>query len=58
MAGYTNFDRQYRLIAGPAGKTGFEVGATSPSQPEPPGKNTKMPPLLLRSIQSPGYYCH
>lgn len=35
MAGYTNFDRQYRLIAGPAGKTGFEVGATSPSQPEP-----------------------
>ena len=30
MAGYTNFDRQYRLIAGQAGGVGFEIGeATS-----------------------------
>lgn len=28
-----NFDRQYRFSAGPAGGTGFEVGATSRSQP-------------------------
>ena len=33
MAGYDNFDRQYRLAAGPAGGTGFEVGDTSKSQP-------------------------
>lgn len=28
-----NFDRQYRFSAGPAGGTGFEVGATSREQP-------------------------
>lgn len=28
-----NFDRQYRFSAGPAGGAGFEVGATSRSQP-------------------------
>ena len=28
-----NFDRQYRFAAGPAGKTGFEVGETSKEQP-------------------------
>lgn len=33
MAGYDNFDRQYRLVAGPAGGTGFEVGKTSKAQP-------------------------
>ena len=33
MAGYDNFDRQYRLVAGPAGGTGFEVGETSKAQP-------------------------
>ena len=33
MAGYDNFDRLYRLAAGPAGGTGFEVGDTSKSQP-------------------------
>lgn len=33
MAGYDNFDRQYRLTAGPAGGTGFEVGETSKVQP-------------------------
>lgn len=33
MAGYDNFDRQYRLAAGPAGGTGFEVGETSKAQP-------------------------
>ena len=27
------FDRQYRLAAGPAGGTGFEVGATTPESP-------------------------
>ena len=35
MAGYENFDRQYRLSAGPAGSMGFEVGETSKSQPLP-----------------------
>lgn len=35
MSGYKNFDRQYRMIAGPAGSKGFEIGATSDSQPEP-----------------------
>lgn len=35
MAGYQNFDRQYRLAAGPAGGTGFEIGHTSKSQPIP-----------------------
>lgn len=29
----TNWDRQYRLSAGPAGGTGFEIGETSPQQP-------------------------
>ena len=33
MGGYDNFDRQYRLAAGPAGGAGFEVGDTSKSQP-------------------------
>lgn len=33
MAEYDNFDRQYRLAAGPAGGTGFEVGETSKAQP-------------------------
>ena len=33
MAEYENFDRQYRLAAGPAGGTGFEVGETSKAQP-------------------------
>ena len=28
-----NFDRQYRLAAGPAGGAGFEVGATTPESP-------------------------
>lgn len=31
----TNFDRQYRMAAGPAGMTGFEIGATSSEQPVP-----------------------
>lgn len=35
MARYENFDRQYRLAAGPAGGTGFEIGETSKSQPVP-----------------------
>lgn len=35
MAGYQNFDRQYRLSAGPAGATGFEIGQTSAGQPVP-----------------------
>ena len=35
MAGYQNFDRQYRVACGPAGGTGFEIGATSPGQPVP-----------------------
>lgn len=35
MSGYENFDRQYRVAAGPAGGTGFEVGATSKAQPVP-----------------------
>lgn len=35
MASNKNFDRQYRLAAGPSGGTGFEVGATSDSQPIP-----------------------
>lgn len=29
MAEYKQFDRQYRLAAGPPGKTGFEIGAVS-----------------------------
>ena len=33
MAGYDNFDRQYRLAAGAAGGIGFEVGETSKAQP-------------------------
>lgn len=33
MAEYENFDRQYRMGAGPAGGTGFEIGETSKSQP-------------------------
>ena len=33
MGGYDNFDRQYRLAAGPAGAAGFEVGGTSKAQP-------------------------
>jgi hypothetical protein len=32
-AEYDNFNRQYRLAAGPAGGSGFEVGETSDSQP-------------------------
>ena len=32
---YQNFNRQYRLIAGHAGQTGFEVGHKSASQPYP-----------------------
>ena len=35
MAGYRNFKRQYRLACGPAGGTGFEIGAVSDSQPVP-----------------------
>lgn len=35
MGDYTNFDRQYRFAAGKAGQTGFEIGATSKSQPVP-----------------------
>lgn len=35
MAGYRNFDRQYRIACGPTGGTGFEIGATSPGQPVP-----------------------
>lgn len=35
MAEYTNFDRQYRLAAGPGGGMGFEVGETSKTQPVP-----------------------
>lgn len=30
-----NFDRQYRLAAGPAGGAGFEIGETSKAQPVP-----------------------
>lgn len=30
-----NFDRQYRLIAGPAGQTGFEIGEVTPENPVP-----------------------
>lgn len=33
MGGYDNFDRQYRLAAGPAGGAGFEMGETSKAQP-------------------------
>ena len=33
MASYQNFDRQYRLAAGQAGSTGFEIGETSKAQP-------------------------
>lgn len=35
MASYRNFDRQYRLAAGQAGGTGFEIGETSKTQPVP-----------------------
>lgn len=35
MSGYTFFDRQYRLSCGPAGKKGFEIGATVAGQPVP-----------------------
>ena len=35
MASYQNFDRQYRLAAGQAGSTGFEIGETSKAQPVP-----------------------
>jgi hypothetical protein len=30
MAGNTNFDRQYRMAAGPAGSVGFEIGEDNP----------------------------
>ena len=33
--GYEFFDRQYRLAAGPAGGTGFEVGEATEEQPVP-----------------------
>lgn len=33
---YENFDRQYRLAIGPAGKEGFEIGETSKEQPIAP----------------------
>jgi len=35
MAGYTNFDREYRLAVGKAGKVGFEIGKKTASQPIP-----------------------
>ena len=35
MAEYENFDRQYRLAAGPGGGEGFEVGETSAANPVP-----------------------
>lgn len=35
MAGYENFNRQYRLIAGQGGKKGFELGAVSEKYPVP-----------------------
>lgn len=35
MAELENFDRQYRIIAGPAGAAGFEIGEATPSQPVP-----------------------
>ena len=35
MASYQNFDRQYRLAAGQAGGTGFEIGETSKTRPVP-----------------------
>lgn len=35
MAGYENFGRQYRLIAGQGGKTGFELGEVSSTYPVP-----------------------
>lgn len=35
VASYRNFDRQYRLAAGRAGGTGFEIGETSKTQPVP-----------------------
>lgn len=35
MAGRVNFDRQYRLIVGQGGNTGFEIGAVSDSCPTP-----------------------
>lgn len=35
MGGYSNFDRQYRFAAGQAGKSGFEIGKVTSSQPIP-----------------------
>lgn len=35
MAGYTNFDRRYRLIAGKGGKKGFELGNVTEKNPVP-----------------------
>lgn len=35
MAGYENFDREYRLAAGKSGRTGFEIGEKSSQQPVP-----------------------
>ena len=35
MAGNENFNREYRLAAGKAGKKGFEIGHKSPQQPVP-----------------------
>jgi len=35
MAGYKNFDRQYRISCGPGGGTGFEIGETHPGQTVP-----------------------
>lgn len=35
MAGYENFDRQYRLAAGPGGGAGFEIGAVTDECPVP-----------------------
>ena len=35
MAGYENWDRQYRLAAGPGGGTGFEIGAVTAECPVP-----------------------
>ena len=35
MAGYENFDRQYRIAFGKAGGSGVEIGASTASQPIP-----------------------
>lgn len=35
MAGYVNFDRQYRVAFGKAGSSGVEIGAKTASQPMP-----------------------